>query len=348
MQCDRLGTWTRTASRTLTIAAILTLSVIGNRAAADTFGSGGNAFEIEFVTIGDPGNPADTTGDPNTAGSVDYVYRIGKNEISLEMIEKAAAQGSESALFNYTWLSPDLDKGPHQPQLTGWFGAAKFVNWLNSSSGHPAAYQLKPNEVSELGESSVIIELWQLGDAGYDAANPFRNSLAHYFLPSVDEWYKAAYYDPRSGVYFDFPTGSDIPPTPVASGTDANTAVYLKNAPAEITQAGGLSPYGTMAQGGNVWEWEETDFDLINDTNSSIVMFDYEFEPARGWRGGHWGAASESLDASSRGAGGWPCIDFCIWTPTGFRVASVPEPSSLLLGILAAVGLLVRKRRSTH
>ena len=95
MQCDRLGTWTRTASRTLTIAAILTLSVIGNRAAADTFGSGDDAFEIEFVTIGDPGNPADTTGDPNPAGSVDYVYRIGKHEISRDMVDKAAAQGSE-------------------------------------------------------------------------------------------------------------------------------------------------------------------------------------------------------------------------------------------------------------
>ena len=37
---------------------------------ADTFGTGDNAFEIDFVTIGDPGNAADTTGDPNPAGAV--------------------------------------------------------------------------------------------------------------------------------------------------------------------------------------------------------------------------------------------------------------------------------------
>ena len=37
-------------------------------ARADTFGSGSNAFDIDFVTIGNPGNAADTTGDPNPAG----------------------------------------------------------------------------------------------------------------------------------------------------------------------------------------------------------------------------------------------------------------------------------------
>ncbi len=45
---------------------------------ADTFGTGEHMFEIEFVTVGEPGNPADTTGVPNPAGSVPYVYRIGK------------------------------------------------------------------------------------------------------------------------------------------------------------------------------------------------------------------------------------------------------------------------------
>ena len=85
--------------------------------------------------------------------------------------------------------------------------------------------------------------------------------MARYFLPSVDEWYKAAYYDPTSGVYYDYPTGSDTAPTAVASGTAAGTAVYnqlLAQGPADITLAGGLSPYGTMGQGGNVSELEET------------------------------------------------------------------------------------------
>ena len=42
---------------------------------ADTFGSGANSFEIEFATIANPGNPPDTTGSPNPAGSVPYAYQ---------------------------------------------------------------------------------------------------------------------------------------------------------------------------------------------------------------------------------------------------------------------------------
>ena len=45
---------------------------------ADIFGSGANTFNIEFVTIGNPGNAADTNANPNPAGSVAYTYRIGK------------------------------------------------------------------------------------------------------------------------------------------------------------------------------------------------------------------------------------------------------------------------------
>jgi hypothetical protein len=60
-------------------------------AVADTFGSGVNKYAIEFVTIGDPGNPPDTTDRPVTDGAVPYRYRIGKYEISEQMIDKANA-----------------------------------------------------------------------------------------------------------------------------------------------------------------------------------------------------------------------------------------------------------------
>jgi formylglycine-generating enzyme len=69
------------------ILALTLLLFCQGRAHADTFGSGANSFDIEFVTIGDPENEADITGDPNPAGSVPYTYRIGKYEISEQMIE---------------------------------------------------------------------------------------------------------------------------------------------------------------------------------------------------------------------------------------------------------------------
>lgn len=54
-----------------------------------------------------------------------------------------------------------------------------------------------------------------LSDPGYDASNQYRNSLAKYVLPSFNEWYKAAYYDPNkpAGGYWIYPTGSDTAPT---------------------------------------------------------------------------------------------------------------------------------------
>jgi formylglycine-generating enzyme required for sulfatase activity len=113
---------------------------------------------------------------------------------------------------------------------------------------------------------SGTFQLWAPGDSGYDAANLFRNSEAKYFLPSADEWYKAAFYVPAADVYYDFPTGSDTAPMPVASGAAPGTAGWNQGTgPADIFLAGGPSAFGTVAQAGNVWEWEETEPDLVND-----------------------------------------------------------------------------------
>ena len=287
---------------------ILLISSATNRAAADTFGSGANTFDIEFVTIGNPGNAADTTGNPNPAGSVPYTYRMGKFEISEQMIDKANALGGLG-------ITKDT-RGADKPATSvSWNEAARFVNWLNTSTGSTPAYKfaIQPGEVGY--NANANIELWTISDAGYNPNNLYRNSLARYFLPSVDEWYKAAYYDPTSGVYYDYPTGSDTAPTAVASGTAAGTAVYdqsFATGPADITLAGGLSPYGTMGQGGNVYEWEETDFDLVNGNSSSS---------ARGVRGGSWNSSSGNLSSSNRSGGG---PTRCERSFVGFRVASHP------------------------
>ena len=246
----------------------LTLLCVCTPVTADTFGTGANQFEIEFVEIGDPGNAADTTGRPKSAGSVDYIYNIGKFEISRDMVGKANAEGG----LGLTLDSLGFVTGGPRPDMpaTGvsWYEAARFTNWLNISQGFPAAYKFGAQPRDAGYDANANNELWVDGDAGFDAANPFRNSQAQYFLPSVDEWYKAAYYDPATGGYWDFPNGSDTAPMAVASGTDPNTAVYLQpveHGPADIMQAGGLSPYGVMGLGANVDEWEETAFHLIND-----------------------------------------------------------------------------------
>jgi hypothetical protein len=309
----------------LVIGVFLTFSCFVSVAGADTFGNGENSFENKFVPIGSPGNPADTTGDPNPAGSVPYSYRIGKYEISEQMIDKVNALGNLG-------ITKDT-RGPDKPATSiDWFEAARFVNWLNESTGHTPAYKF----VNVIGPRGGVIgtefALWEPSDVGYNSCNLFRNRFAKYFLPSADEWYKAAYFDPATNTWYDFPTGSNMPSTSVAGGIDPGTAIYrqeLSAGPADIMNAGGLSPYGTMAQGGNVGEWEESAMDLLNNNTAE----------RRGGRGDNW----QELGAGSAPvrSGGFPSIPhFAV----GFRVVSIPEPNTMV--IVISVSLFVLPRRS--
>ena len=51
-------------------AAMLGVILPAMPAKCDSFGSGANAFDIEFVPIGNSGNIADTTGTPRPRGVV--------------------------------------------------------------------------------------------------------------------------------------------------------------------------------------------------------------------------------------------------------------------------------------
>lgn len=288
-----------------------------------TFGSGANAFSIDFVTIGNPGNAADTTGAPNPAGSVGYIYNIGKYEVSRDMITKANAAGSLGITLSD--MSSFGGNGGNRPASgISWNEAARFVNYLNTSQGYQAAYNFTTSG------ANANITLWGAGE--YSGSNQFRHKDAYYFLPSMDEWYKAAYGSP-SGTWYNFANGSDSAPSAVASGTSG--AVYgqtTAQGPADITNAGGLSPYGTMAQSGNVWEWNESALDGSN--NSATEN--------RELRGGSWVNGSINLVASNR-LDNVPTAESSL---NGFRVASVPEPSSGLLVLLGLSAVLRKRRRS--
>jgi len=305
------------------------------------------AITIDTVPVGNAGNAADTEvmNDGTTGyGSVPYTYRIGKNEVTnaeyTEFLNAVATsdthslyntgmrsfgitQNGSSGSFRYTAISGGED---HPVVLVSFWDAARFANWLHN--GQPTGDQ-------ELGTTE---------DGAYflnGITNPVGTTIsrapnARWFIPSEDEWYKAAYHknDGATGNYWDYPTASDTAPTAEAPpGTDLkNGSANYDGAVAGTTPVGAYtarpsdSAYGTFDQGGNVSELTEVQ-------NGSSF---------NGLRGGNWEfgvggglAASIRFDVVAASAG----------STFGFRVASIPEPSSLLLGTLATVGLLGRRRR---
>jgi formylglycine-generating enzyme required for sulfatase activity len=316
-----------------------------------TFGTGSNTFNMEFVTIGNSGNLADTdlSARPLNAGAVGYTYDIGKFEVSRDMINKYNANFGTAGSLEITLqdMSSFGGNGANRP-ATGisWNEAARFVNWLNDSQGFAKAYKF-----ADGSGVNANIQLWQSGDAGYDENNKYRNSLAKYVLPSYNEWYKAAYYDPnKSGGagYWDYANGSDTRPTAVTDGSSG--AVYLQsgeaspNGPADVDQAGGLSPYRVMGLNGNAREWDESSSDV------SAANYNNDASSSRGMRGGSWTAAAVALKSSTRAAIN-PGNEVNIY---GFRVASlptsaaaVPEPTSMAIFGLGALGMAHRIRRKS-
>ncbi len=112
----------------------------------------------------------------------------------------------------------------------------------------------------------------------------------------------------------------------------------LGQGPADVDQAGGLSPYGVMALGGNAFEWDESSVFVAIGTPTSV----------RGVRGGSWHFGTVYLPSSVRVNFG-PQVESIV---LGFRVATmgpstppVPEPSTMVIGTLFGLGGLVAKRR---
>ena len=147
---------------------LLSLLALGYQTASaqlvtESFGSGVNAFTMDFVTIGNPNNAADTTGTPASVGSVAYTYNLGKHEVSRGMINKANAEGGLGiTLFDMTNFGGN---GVNRPATgVSWYEAATYVNWLNTSTGGTAAYKFVGG----------TFQLWSAGDAGYNANNMFR------------------------------------------------------------------------------------------------------------------------------------------------------------------------------
>ncbi|MCX6865220.1 MAG: SUMF1/EgtB/PvdO family nonheme iron enzyme [Verrucomicrobia bacterium] len=269
---------------------------------------------IAWVPVGNAGN----TADPSTGyGSVASAYNIGKYEVTnSQYAEFLNAKGGSNSngIYNSGMASYGIaqtgSSGSYSYSVTGglenrpvvyvsWYDAARFTNWLGNGQGtgdmETGAYTLS-------GNTGIITV----------------NSGATVYLPSENEWYKAAYYNGGTSTYSLYPNGQNTITT-----VDAN---YGSSGSTNVGSYGGdPSSYGTFDQGGNVWEWN----DAVNSGAS------------RGRRGGSWYDDYYSLQSSNRG-GDDPSIE---GTNVGFRVASVPEPASVVLAMVASGMLLIRRKR---
>ncbi|MCX7430373.1 MAG: SUMF1/EgtB/PvdO family nonheme iron enzyme, partial [Planctomycetia bacterium] len=104
----------------------------------------------------------------------------------------------------------------------------------------------------------------QSGLIGWDYVSvpPTHSPNANCWLPTRDEWYKAAYYDPSAiGLtdrYWRFATRSDTVPKNLLDGAVSRANVYSNAPTAAGNYVGSASYYGTLDQTGNAAEFVET------------------------------------------------------------------------------------------
>lgn len=323
---------------------------------------------MDTVPVGNVGN----ANDPATGGlygGVDYAYRIGKYEVTVDQYTaflNAVAATDTYSLYN-PFMASALDiagiarsgsSGSYTYSVIGsplypvtyvsWVDAARFANWLHN--GQPAGAQ---------NSSTTENGAYTLNGATSNAAliAVSRNANAQWFIPSESEWYKAAYFQPAaqggdSDNYWNYPMKtnslpySDQPPgvTPdntrvgnfyqndgLANGYDDGFAVTgstnFSSSQNYLTDIGAYasapSYYGTFDQGGNVFEW-----------NEALISGSF-----RGSRGGSWNYGANLLRASYRSFPDPPESN-----TVGFRVATVPEPSTLMLLYFGSLAVLWRRR----
>ncbi len=327
----------------IALSCLLCVSI----ASADVLNMPAGQTSLELVPVGNPGN----ANDPNTGslyGGVPYNYSIGKYDVTVGQYTAFlnAVAASDPYVLYTSYMTNDLNiagisrsgvSGSYTYNVIGsanhpiayvtWGDAARFVNWL--SNGQPTG-----SEGVGTTETGSYTLNGQLNEGPLDQVA--RNANATWVIPNESEWYKAAYYDPTSTnpltKYNEYPSSSHTAPTSTPPGSTPNTANfkdintgyavtgtrftdqsqnYLTDVGAYTASA---SPYGA--------------FDMVGDLN----QFNEGHNNSRFARGGSWKDSAELRSSDES------LVESLIGRDdTGFRVAFVPEPSTFVLGVFAAL-----------
>ena len=317
-------------------------------------------YGFNFITIGDVGNAAydgpDVRGFVTGRGSVDYEYRIARTEVTkaqfIEFLNGVLDAGiplnlGASPLYmggTYRFSTGRWEVLPGGEMLpvagVAWRDAAVFMNWLHNG---------KVNTIEALSSGAYDVSTW--GDSPPYSDQTTHSPGAKYWIPSLDEWMKAAHYDPDKngsgeGGWWLFNNSSDTQPVPGLPGVGETSAglqiadidafgIPLESYPETQT------PWGLLDTSGGGSEWTET-WALINGPDD---------RENRLWQGNSAGTTSwdpfdpitRSADEIFRVGGDRPNFPF---GETTFRVASsVPSPGVGAVGMTCGVFILTRRRR---
>jgi autotransporter-associated beta strand protein len=340
------------------LAAAMLVAVLAGRpvAAQVTF---------DWASVGNPGNAPDTlvmtkgaVPDSTTGyGSVGYTYQISKYDVTnaqyVQFLNAVDPAGSNTLRVYNTKMS-DASANPAGLAYTGgidrnlaagsgakystkagqenapaiwinWTSGARFVNWLANGQGSGST------------ESGVYDMAVFTGNSF--ATPPARANGATVFLPSEDEYYKAAYYDPTksgTGGYWQYGTQSDTAPSSVApagtsnsanigAGTDGQSAGTLASTMATTgstinTSVNYLTSVGAYAAATSYYGLYDLDGLVYNWTEGTRTSFGNQLPI---YRGGSWRYNEGASGAAYRNVYSGAGATSYAWY--GFRVAGLPS-----------------------
>ena len=196
--------------------------------------------------------------------------------------------------------------GSQPTASSSWYESAKFANWLTTGNAYSGAYQFS-------GSGTLT---------NVNRATAVSTYGTVYVLPTEDEWYKAAYLKSDGSAYTSYATGDSVP----GVETDANYGGFAGtyNAPWDVG-TGTVENNGTFDMNGNIGEWNES-VSPADVGRSWILGGSYKSRRAQNMR------SFASGDRTSERS------------DVGFRVAAIPEPSSILLmGVVGGFAVFIRR-----
>jgi hypothetical protein len=303
-------------------------------------------YGYDWVTVGAPGNAAyfgqDPGGDVTGRGGVNYNYRIMKTQVDYsDWLEFANAyrpyfNGEDTVQFEGVWGDWDSKAGEYTtPKFArnwgaqvGWEYAARYANWLHNG---------KVNEQWAFENGAYDTSTFTRSDDGTTNHQQTRNPDARFWLPSLDEYLKAAYYDPdKNGVggWWTRPNGTDNDLFMALPEDGGETFGIIGTMDGSAGWTGGWdlgqypdteTPWGMLDVSATTREWTESPFDL---NRSRFVVGSKANSPNYAFDDKIFGVLAHSFNGLN-----------------GFRLAStVPAPGSGFILIGFAITASYRRR----